>query len=124
MTPIPTLLSPALAALLLAPGSAQQPDAVTPSIDLTVEYVGAPDSDRGRAFAALLGEHFSEVRMTAARDIDSPEAAAAAFDDADVVIVDSGLVGRLPDGYSKPMVVISGYGVHTAESIGAKLDWL
>lgn len=124
MTTIPTLLPPALAALLLAPTAIQQSDAGTPPIALTVEYVGAPDSDRGRAFAALLGEHFAEIQVTPARDIDSPEAAAAAFDDADVVVVDAGLVGRLPDGYSKPMVVISGYGVHTAESIGAKLDWL
>ena len=33
-------------------------------------------------------------------------------------------IGKLPAAYSKPMVVISGPGVRTAEGLGGKLDWL
>lgn len=124
MSLIPTWTSPAIAALLVAPATSQQDGAAAEPIALTVEYVGSPDTDRGRAFTALLREHFAEVQATEAGAIHSPAAAADAFDDADVVVIDANLVGRLPDGYPKPLVVISGAGVHTAESIGAKLDWL
>ena len=93
-------------------------------IPLTVEYVGKADSERGRSFLELLGRHFETVDSTNVRSLRSAEDAESAFANADVLLIDGNLAGKLPRGYAKPMVVVSGMGVKTAESLGAKLDWL
>ena len=97
---------------------------VEEKIPLKVQYVGKPDSERGRAFTAFLEANFAECHATDRGSLKSPEDSVKAFEQADVVVVDTRLEGVLPAGYSKPMVLLSGPGVKTAVSQGAKLDWL
>ena len=104
------------------PQAAPKPAAAP--LPLTVEYVGNPSSARGRDFAAFLRTEFQTVDVTDARSLKTPEDAAAAFEGADVLVIDTNLAGRLPAAYGMPMVVLSGPGVQTAEGLGAKLDWL
>ena len=107
--------------LALPQGAPQQ----TPErLPVAVHYAGDPQSERGRAFVAFLGEQFATVGTSSRKQLKTAEAAAARFADADVLVVDTDLTGRLPRGYDKPMVVVSGPGQRTAESLGARLDWL
>jgi len=93
-------------------------------LPLAVQYVGRHQTERGKAFVSFLNEQFATVFATAPKDVATAAAAQRAFADADVLLVDSNLAGRLPAGYAKPMVVVSGQGQRTAESLGARLDWL
>ncbi|MCA8981815.1 MAG: hypothetical protein H6831_00420 [Planctomycetes bacterium] len=115
-----------LSLLFAAAFAAQDTDApaALEPIALTVEYVGDPATPRGKAFVALLEEHFTSVEAVDAKQLGAPADSAQRFAGADVLLVDADLTGHLPDGYGKPMVVISGLGVRTAEGLGAKLDWL
>lgn len=90
------------------------------AVDLSVVYVGS--GDRAADFDAFLSARFTDVTVLNAGDVRGPELGGAA--DGDVLVVDANLVGALPAGFDHPMVVVSGPGVQTAESIGAKLDWL
>ncbi len=101
-------------------------DAVLPSpkIDLIVEFVGGRDASRSADFQAFLEANFTGVQMTSGAALRSGKVPVSALDDADVVIIDTNLVGVLPAGFSKPLVAIGGSGVHTMEGIGAKADWL
>ncbi len=96
----------------------------TEKIAVKVRYVGDLGYPRGREFVELLERHFETVAATDETAIESPAVAEKLFADAEVLVVDADLTGLLPPAYGKPMVVISGPGVKTAESLGAKLDWL
>lgn len=115
------------AVLLLLPATVLDAAAQAPQdekIALAVAYVGQPDSERGKDFVAFLGQQFTTVLPVPARALEGPAFAAQALLGAQVVVVDANLAGVLPDGYSKPLVLLSGPGVQTAEGLGAKLDWL
>jgi hypothetical protein len=93
-------------------------------LDLSAAFVGDVDAARGKEFLELLGANLREVKGLRRSDLKTPEVAVAALAAMDVVVVDQDLTGLLPAGYAKPMLLISGPGVKTAESLGAKLDWL
>lgn len=113
-----------LLAMLAGAANAQAPESNDKRLDLAVEYVGAPDSARGKSFVQFLRANFEKVHATNRASLRSAEDSVNAFKNADVLVVDTNLSGLLPPAYSKPMVVLSGRGVQTAESLGAKLDWL
>lgn len=110
--------------LLTSVTYAQSEETGDKRITLAVEYVGAPDSTRGKSFVEFLEANFTKVHATDRANLRTAEDSVAAFASADVLVVDTNLSGVLPPAFSKPMVVLSGRGVQTAESLGAKLDWL
>lgn len=110
---------------LLAPqGPAATQSATPEKLALHVGYVGRPESARGRSFVEFLRAEFATVTATPAARLSPDAAELKALAKAQVLVVDADLAGKLPAAYPQPMVVLSGPGVRTAESLGAKLDWL
>lgn len=119
-----TVKTTLLLALLATVTFLQAAESSEEKIPRAVEYVGRPESERGKSFVEFLRKNFTEVHATSLASLKTAEDAVKAFSDSDVLVVDTSMSRLLPPAYSKPMVLLSGQGVRTAEGLGAKLDWL
>lgn len=117
-----------LAGLLATALPAQQPAPQNP-VDLAVLYVGSADSQRTDDFTTFLRQHFARVGTAVYAQFQAAEA-----DPYDVVVLDVemhpkensigiGPQPKLPAGYARATVLISGPGVIVAEKLGCKIDW-